>query len=172
MRIIITLLLVSLIFVILPISPCYSQKEIKSKEFTELTPLSAKDSMELANLPELTMPSWLKGPGGPELPPVVDNSTEIYWRPVFAQVGMECGQASGIGLGFTYAINRARNVAGSIEENQYTPHFTWNYANGGNGWYGVSYFHSFEIVKTLGTPNVTTYGGMFSPSPYNKWMTG
>jgi len=172
MRIINALPLLCLVLVISHLTPCYSQNEPIPPEFDGLTPLSAKDSMELANLPKLTMPSsWLES-GKPALPPVVDNSENIYWRPVFAQVGMECGQASGIGLGFTYAINRERNVSGSIEENQYTPHFPWNFANGGNGWYGVSYFHSFEIAKTLGIPNVVTYGGMFSPSPYNKWMTG
>ncbi|MCD4730035.1 MAG: hypothetical protein K8R74_05520, partial [Bacteroidales bacterium] len=167
-------ILATLTFIIFNILICNAQeqKEKVTDNFGLLKPLTAYDSIGLMNLPILTLPEGFNGESLPDLPPVVDNSTEIYWRPVFAQVGMECGQASGIGLGFTYAINRARNVAGNVEENQYTPHFTWNYANGGNGWYGVSYFHSFEIVKTLGTPNVITYGGMFSPDPHNSWMTG
>lgn len=159
-------------FVISLFSPAYSQKDKLPQQITKLTPLSPKDSMELANLPRLTIPLWLKGAMDTELPAIVDNSTNSYWRPVFAQVGLECGQASGIGLGFTYAINRERNLPGNVDENQYTPHFAWNFANGGQGWYGVSYFHSFEIARTLGVPNVVTYGGLFSPSPHNMWMTG
>ncbi len=172
MRTINIFLLASLLFIISSFSHSYSQKEIILQKYTELTPLSPKDSMNLANLPKLTMPSWLKGAQDPVLPTIVDNSTNIYWRPMYAQVGMECGQASGIGLAFTYAINRERNLSGEIDENQYTPHFPWNFANGGSGWYGVSYFHSFEIARTLGIPNIVTYGGLFSPSPHNMWMSG
>ncbi|MEZ5198633.1 MAG: T9SS type A sorting domain-containing protein [Bacteroidales bacterium] len=148
------------------------QKEKPTQGSAELAPLSKYDSIMLVNLPKLTLPESYKGAGKPELPMMVDNSTQVFWRPVFAQVALECGQASSIGLGFTYAINRERNVSGSDEENQYATHFTWNFTNGGNGWYGVSYFHSLEIVKTLGNPNVITYGGTTSPSPHNKWMSG
>jgi len=142
------------------------------KIYEEGKPLTLYDSIGLMNLPKLSYTESFKGKTPLTLPTQVDNSLLDYWRPVYAQVALECGQASGIGLGFTYAINRERNLSSSVEENQYTPHFTWNYANGGNGWYGVSYFHSFEIVKTLGNPNIITYGGMFSPSPYNSWMDG
>lgn len=142
------------------------------KKYEESKPLTLYDSIGLMNLPKLTLTESLKGKSPLTLPVEVDNSILEYWRPVYAQVALECGQASGIGLGFTYAINRERDLPSNIEDNQYTPHFTWNFTNGGNGWYGVSYFHSFEIVKTLGNPNVVTYGGMFSPSPHNMWMTG
>ena len=172
MRIINMQFLIGILLFTSLISSSYSQKEIISQEFAKLKPLSPKDSMELANLPKLTIPFWLKGAEDPVLPTIVDNSTNSYWRPVFAQVGMECGQASGIGMAFTYAINRERNLSGDIDENQYTPHFAWNFANGGQGWYGVSYFHSFEIARTLGIPNIITYGGLFSPLPHNMWMTG
>ncbi|MEZ5146597.1 MAG: T9SS type A sorting domain-containing protein [Bacteroidales bacterium] len=146
-------------------------QEKKPQSFAELAPLSVEDSINLVNLPELTLPSWLQGPDAITLPPVVDNSTNMYWRPVFAQVALECGQASGIGLGYTYAVNRERDLASNIEDNQYATHFTWNFGNGGEGWYGVSYFHSFEIVKTLGTPDVPTYGGM-SAGGGSRWMSG
>ena len=153
------------------VSSTYSQKEAMPSEFSELTPLSAKDSMELANLPELTMPSWLNGAEKLEMPGIVDNSINPYWRPVFAQVALECGQASGIGLGFTYEINRLRDLPSDDPDNQYATHFTWNFGNGGDGYYGVSYFHSFEIARTLGTPTVTTYGGM-STGGGSRWMSG
>ena len=101
----------------------------------------------------------------------LDNSINPYWRPVFAQVALECGQASGIGLGFTYEINRLRDLPSDDPDNQYATHFTWNFGNGGDGYYGVSYFHSFEIARTLGTPTVTTYGGM-STGGGSRWMSG
>ncbi|MCD4698708.1 MAG: hypothetical protein K8S16_20955, partial [Bacteroidales bacterium] len=41
----------------------------------------------------------------------------------------------------------------------------------GNGWYGVSYFHSFEIVKWEGNPSVEVYGGMYYGGP-ERWMSG
>lgn len=138
--------------------------------FEKLPKLSEKDSLALISLPELVMPEWLKG-NAKTLPHIVDNSEEIYWRPVFAQVQYECGQASGVGLGFTYAINRLRDLPSDEEENQYPSHFTWNFGNGGDGWYGVSYFHSFEIIKREGCPNVVDFGGMTGTGP-EMWMTG
>jgi len=79
------------------------KKKICFPNINDLAPLSVKDSFDLANLPALVLPEWLKGPNAPFLPYIVDNSINLYWRPVFAQVSMECGQASGVGLGFTYA---------------------------------------------------------------------
>ncbi|MCD4744675.1 MAG: hypothetical protein K8R58_00070, partial [Bacteroidales bacterium] len=137
-----------------------------------LKPLSVKDSILLSNLPELKLPEKYKGPDAPLLPPVVDNSQEIYWRPVFSQVGFECGQASGIGQNFTYEINSRRDLPSDIPDNQYPTHFCWNFGNGGDGYYGVSYFHSFQIVKTCGTPNVTDYGGSMSYGGPRRWMSG
>lgn len=143
----------------------------KPQSFSELSPLSVEDSVNLSNLPELTMPEYLNGDNIMTLPPIVDNSVNTYWRPVYAQVALECGQASGIGLVYTYEINRLRNLPSAEEENQYATHFTWNFGNGGQGWHGVSYFHSFEIVKTLGTPTVPVYGGMSSGGG-SRWMSG
>ncbi|GAB4323608.1 MAG: hypothetical protein Kow00127_16310 [Bacteroidales bacterium] len=161
-----------LIAVLFTASYIFGQEKTGTQPFgAELTPLSEYDSIQLVNLPELKMPDWLKGPNGPVLPPAVDNSTQIYWRPVFAQVALECGQASGIGMAYTYAVNRLRNLPSNVPENQYATHFTWNFGNGGEGWYGVSYFHSFEIVRTLGTPNVITYGGM-SAGGGSRWLSG
>ncbi len=148
-----------------------AQKETPPPGYENLPKLTAYDSIGLVNLPELTLPDWLKGPNKLNLPDVVDNSEQIYWRPVFAQVQYECGQASGVGLGFTYAINRLRNLPSNVEDNQYPSHFTWNFGNGGDGWYGVSYFHSFEIIKREGNPNVIDFGGMTGTGP-EMWMSG
>ncbi len=148
-----------------------AQKDLPPPGYGDLPKLTVQDSLGLVNLPELTLPDALKGPNAKDLPEVVDNSQEIYWRPVFAQVQYECGQACGVGLGYTYAVNRLRDLPSNVPENQYPSHFVWNFGNGGNGWYGVSYFHSFEIVKREGTPNVVDFGGMTGTGP-EMWMTG
>ncbi|MCD4695419.1 MAG: hypothetical protein K8S16_04180 [Bacteroidales bacterium] len=162
--------LVTITIVFLFISANTIAQKNKPTLGSELAPLSVYDSVSLVNLPVLKMPNWLKE-SGTDLPEVTDNSQQIYWRPVFNQSGLSCGQASGIGLGFTYGINRMRGVPGDVPENQYPTHYTWNFGHGGNGWYGVSYFHSFEIVKTGGTPNVDVYGGM-SAGGVERWMSG
>lgn len=159
------------VFLCLIVAETIAQKEKQPQHYKQLTPLSEADSIALSNLPELTLPEYFKGPNAPDLPAVVDNSQHIFWRPVFSQVAYECGQASSIGLGFNYEINRLRNLPSDIPENQYTAHFTWNFANGGDGWYGVSYFHSLEIVRLLGNPSVSTYGGM-SAGGSKRWMSG
>lgn len=152
-------------------SSLFAQKEMPPSGYENLPKLTVADSLGLVNLPELKLPEELKGPNAKLIPSIVENSEQIYWRPVFAQAQYECGQASGVGLGFTYAINHMRDLPSDEEENQYPTHFTWNYGNGGNGWYGVSYFHSFEIIKREGCPNVIDFGGMTGTGP-EMWMTG
>ncbi|MCD4737171.1 MAG: hypothetical protein K8R53_14095, partial [Bacteroidales bacterium] len=140
--------------------------------YVELPGISAEDSVALCNLPELVVPMEYLGENPPLLPPVVDNSTQIFWRPVFNQVGYECGQASGIAHNFTYQINRLRELPSDIPENQYPTHFCWNFGNGGDGYYGVSYFHSFEIVRTLGIMDVAEYGGTMHFGGPKRWISG
>jgi PKD repeat protein len=161
--------LVSCIFSCFLLAGLHAQKEQYNVE--DLPKLSFIDSLALANLPELTLPESLKGPNAPLLPTVVDNSINMYWRPVFAQSALECGQASGVSLGFTYEINRLRDLPSNVPENQYPAYFVWNFGHGGEGYYGVSYFHSFEIIRVNGTPTVETYGGMTAGGP-TRWMNG
>jgi PKD repeat protein len=166
-----SILLSGLFLFVLSIGNLWSQEKNYWQNHQDLPPLSKEDSIGLSGYPKLVLPEWFKGPKAPLLPLMVDNSQNIHWRPVFAQVGLECGQASGVGLGFTYALNRERNLPSNLPENQYATHFTWNFGNGGSGWYGVSYFHSFEIIRTLGNPSVAVYGGM-SAGGGSRWMTG
>jgi hypothetical protein len=134
-----------------------------------LKAMTPQEEFQLMHLPELTLPD-----GYPlrDLPAVVDNSTLPYMRPVFNQDGLCCGQAAGIGYGFTYEIDRERDLDASLTENQYPTHFSWNFMNGGNGWYGVSYLHSFQILKEYGMPDVVDYGGTLSYGGDQRWMSG
>ena len=135
----------------------------------QLKALTMQEELQLMNLPELKMPP---GYANRDLPAVVDNSTQPCMRPVFNQAGLSCGQAAGIAYGFTYEIDRARNLDASLLANQYPTHFAWNFMNGGNGWYGVSYLHSFQILKEYGMPNAVDYGGTLSYGGSQRWMSG
>jgi hypothetical protein len=130
--------------------------------------LTQQDAVYSASLPLLSIP---KNHPVRDLPAIHDNSQSPYLRPVFGQNGACCGQASGIAYNFTYEINRARNLSSADSVNQYPSHFTWNFMNGGYGYYGVSYLHSFEIVKWLGNPNVPDYGG-FDEGEGIHWISG
>jgi len=143
-----------------------NRDEELSKHLKALTP---EDEILLKNLPVKTIPAGYQP--SRDLPDVVDNSQYIYMRPAYNQADYACGQASLIGYNFTYEMARIRDVAADNPDNQYPTHFAWNFMNGGNGYYGVSYLHSAQILKTCGTPNVTTYGGM-AAGGYTRWMSG
>lgn len=133
--------------------------------------LSQQELMSLKSMPPLPVPPLYDGPDAPVLPPSLDNSQHPFFRPVFNQAGYSCGQATFTSHNFTYEINRLRNLPSNLPDNQYPTHFSWNWINGGNGWYGGSYFHTGELLKHVGTPNVTTYGGM-SEGGGTRWMSG
>jgi len=146
----------------------YAQEECREGAYA-LSPLTAQDELQLQCLPELKMPP---GYGNRDLPYMVDNSTQIYMRPVYNQDGLCCGQASAIGYNFTYEMSRERDLNASLIQNQYPTHFAWNFMNGGEGWYGVSYLHSLQILKEYGMPNVVDYGGTLSYGGPKRWMSG
>lgn len=112
--------------------------------------LTKQDSILASKIPELTLPDPYRERMGRDLPAVVNNAKLPFMRPVFSQTNYaNCGQSSAIGYNYTYEINRARGTRADTESNQYTPQFSWNFMNGGDGWYGVSYFHSFDILKKV-----------------------
>jgi hypothetical protein len=118
--------------------------------------IHGQDSLWLSNIEELTLPEIFKSQ---ELPYAIDNSALPYFRPIFNQTGASCGQAAGIAYNFTYEMCRKRNISADQLINQFPSHFAYNFMNY-NGYYGVNYMHSFEILRTLGTPNVEEYGGI------------
>jgi len=133
--------------------------------------MSQTDSAYLSGLPELPVPDIYRGPNAPLMPYALDNSTQDCFRPAYNQAGYSCGQAALVGYNYTYEINRVRELPGNLPDNQYTTHFTWNFWNAGNQYGGVSYFTSMEIMKYVGNPNVTDYGGMATGGE-KRWMTG
>ncbi len=136
-------------------------------KYPEGPALSRQDSILMARIPEKSLPPDFNRT---TLPPVVDNSTLPYLRPVFGQDGPSCGQAAMVGYNFTYEINCIRDLPADEPQNQYPTHFTWNFQNGGQGWYGVSYFHSIEMLRQCGNMNVLEYGGLFDDGI--RWIDG
>jgi hypothetical protein len=151
---------------LLPQSFSFQPQLIDSKVSPFL--FSSSDSIMFASLPSLTQDDIVYKSG---LPFALDNSTQPYFRPLFDQVSLECGQYAGIAFNFTYEINCARNTSALLPENQFPTHYTFNFMNGGFGWTGVSYIHSFEIAKANGHPNVMDYGGMNQGGP-GMWISG
>jgi hypothetical protein len=162
------------LIIILILSITVQAQKSAFKEYDKHNRIQQQDRIFLSKLPSLHLPpDYYENKD--VFPVTVDNSEQSCWRPVFAQVDYECGQASGIGLAYTYEINRLRGLPSNVSANQYPPHYAWNWGNGGEGWYGVSYFHSFEMLKFGGVPNVSTYGGMYIGDEEYRvkhWMTG
>ena len=135
--------------------------------FVAPPPMSKADQEKLSQIPEFKMPEINRNRS---LPYMVDNSTLSYFRPLIAQVGLECGQSSSIGIMFTYELNFKRNANGSLPENQIPTHFTYNFLNNGSD-AGVNYYETFEIVRQAGSPSVADYGGMSDGGP-SRWISG
>ncbi|MEZ5198155.1 MAG: T9SS type A sorting domain-containing protein [Bacteroidales bacterium] len=130
--------------------------------------ISQSDSIALTNLPELKADIFkLKT----DLPDHLDNSIQPYFRDLFEQQASECGQYAAISFNLTYELAYRRNVSAMIPDNQFPTHYAYNFMNGGNGWHGVNYFHSYEIARTNGHPNVVDYGGLATGGP-SRWLSG
>lgn len=132
----------------------------------KLRKLTKEDYRKIEQTPKLTLPeNYQKA----SLPPIVDNSKNKYFRSIFNQKDGCCGQASGVGYNFTYAINFARNLAANTTQNQYPTHFTYNFLNGGED-NGSFYFDGWEIINANGCPNVSKYGSMYKE--LTNWVSG
>lgn len=149
----------------------YSGKVEKKdgKVYINGLPLFTEEDFEaFEDIPKLSLPGSAKTRN---LPEVVDNSARPWFRPIFDQVSLECGQASGVAYTFTYEINRLRDLPSNIIDNQYPTHYVYNWPGGGSG-YASSFFDSWNIIKYTGTPNVVEYGGSLSYGGSARWMDG
>ena len=150
-------------------SPDGKKQIIDGRLFIDGLPVfTEEDLAPFADLPQLTMTPASRGR---DLPVTVDNSQKPWFRPIFDQVALECGQASAVSYTFTYEINRLRDLPANIPDNQYVSHFVYNWSGNGNGQAGA-FFDSWDIVKHVGTPNVPDYGGSLSYGGSARWMSG
>lgn len=146
----------------------YSQNSFETLYHENIRPLIGKeDSVWFMNLPELKMDAHHRNH---ILPPFVNNAELPYFPPIFNQIGPSCGQAAGVSYLFTYEMCRARNVPAADSTNSFPSHFVFNFMTY-NGWYGVSYLHSFEVLRMLGSPSIAQYGGM-AIDDGRLWLTG
>lgn len=132
-------------------------------------PLSQQDADVLSYIEEATISDEYRGL---ILPDSIDNSQREWFRPIFSQTFYpNCMQSTSIAYNFTYEMCRLRGLSALNEDNQYGPHFSWNFFNGGNGWYGVNYLQTMDVLKYHGTPTVTDYGGFYNGGG-ERWMSG
>ncbi|HNQ68912.1 MAG TPA: T9SS type A sorting domain-containing protein [Bacteroidales bacterium] len=143
-----------------------SQNNYKS---VEPQPLSHQDEQLLLSLPDLIMPESYKSKS---IPYKVDHSESPHFRDMFAQSGMSCGQASSTGICFTYEMNAARDLNADVNSHLYPTGFVYNWDAGDWGSSGVSYYHTLEVLRMVGTPNQEEYGGTIDAGGNLRWMTG
>jgi len=127
----------------------------------------SSDDAALNSLPRLTLPA---GYASRPLPAKKDNSRVIYFSGIYNQEVWNCNQACSIWTMFTYEINYLRNLNSSLTENQYSPMAVYNLLNYGNGSNGVSYFDSWNLVKSNGIPGNPDFSAYSQNSQI--WMTG
>lgn len=160
---------ISSLLTILFISGTLFCQELTIPQTAEPPALSLAELDALKKVPILKLPEQYKSKS---LPGIVDNSTQPYMRQVFQQHMYCCGQAAGVAYNFTYEMDRMRDIPANTDDNLYPTHFTWNWMNSGYGYYGVSFLHSFQVLKHCGNMNVTDYGGSLSFGGESRWISG
>ncbi len=110
-------------------------------------------------------------------PVSIDNSTAAWFPPVVDQGAKEsCGNATGIGYGFSYEINASRAAAGKDSSNQYPFCATYDFLNEGcescdpNKTYYRHFIPAWKIAQENGIPVVRDFGTPDLNS--TRWMTG
>lgn len=132
-------------------------------------PLTTQDADVLRHIEEVTLPDAYRNKS---LPQYIDNSQKDWFRPIFSQTSFpNCMQSTSIAYSFTYEMCRLRNLSAQNEDNQYGTHFAWNFFNGGNGWFGVNYLQTMDVLQYHGVPTVTEYGGFYYGEG-ERWMSG
>ncbi len=124
------------------------------------------DSLRMAQLPKLSLPQHLKSSS---LPYQVDNSQTSHFPPIIFQYGYSCHQAASVGYVLTYELNALRGLDASHTANRYPPFFTWTMMNKGDIDFGVSYFESFDLIKSVGCPTWADWGSLYNAT---RWMSG
>jgi len=117
----------------------------------------------------------------PELPENVWNHKLKYFPPWFYdQFSLpNCGQASAVYNCLSYEFNRALNREAD-SSTIFSPTFSYNFLSEGNGWFGVSSFNSWNLIKSQGNPSVEIFNEIYpNDSTYlsdeargKYWMSG
>lgn len=125
-----------------------------------------------------SVPDIYYSDAAPELPETVLNHKLKYFpKHIYNQFNLpNCGQASGIYNCLSYEFNRLLDLEAD-SSNTLSPTHVFHFYSGGDGYFGVSTFDSWNIIKSQGTPTVSdfiepeysdhleTYRGV-------KWMNG
>ncbi|HBS87634.1 MAG: hypothetical protein A2W91_15330 [Bacteroidetes bacterium GWF2_38_335] len=111
------------------------------------------------NVPQYHIPDIYYTEFAPELPATVNNRLSPFFPPDFYKQNLSnCNQAAGHYYCLTYQFNRLLNrTADSLS--CFSPNYTYNFLNGGNGWYGASTFDTWNIVKSQGNPTEAIFDG-------------
>lgn len=108
---------------------------------------------------------------GNDLPSLVDNSKAPYFREIFKQNDGSCGDASGVGIVFTYEINAARKLPADTPENLYPYFYTYQFLNDGGTTESGDPHQGWKIIQENGIPNLKEYGDVTVGFP-TRWVSG
>lgn len=129
-------------------------------------------------IPNYPIPAIYYTDSAPELPDNVWNQQSEYFPPWFySQPLADCGQASGLYYCLSYEFNRLLNRAAD-STTIFTPTYTYNFLNEGNGWYGVSTFDSWNLNKSQGNMMMSEFNQLPRQNNYERrdrgqnWMDG
>ncbi len=154
MKKIFPLLLASLFSGVLSITP-----RVVAQSVTDVTPLLLPEALKSRTLPE-----------------GVDNFVSPWFPPVYSQLWFpNCQQASGVYHAYTYAINLARHDTANTPNHQMAANFTFNFYDG-ESQDGVSFLHSYQLIKEAGNPSITDFGddhvvgGLYWMNGYEKYL--
>ncbi len=116
-------------------------------------------------IPPYPVPEIYYTDEAPELPENVWNHKLKYFPPWFYDQNdlPNCGQASGVYNCLSYEFNRLLNRFAD-SSTIFAPTYSYNILCEGNGWYGVSAFDSWNLIKSQGCPVLLNYDEIYSPS--------
>jgi len=146
------LFILTFIFILIE-SHCFSQAT--NKEYNKQKKVENAIKEISSRLPVLKLPPDYDPK---TLPSYVDNSKLIFFPEITNQLTFpSCQQESGVYYNYTYETDRQRNIPADIPENKYPSHYTWNYLNN-EGWNGLNFLYSFDVIKKQGIPSIADYG--------------
>jgi len=129
-------------------------------------------------IPNYPVPEIYYTDSAPELPDNVWNQQSEYFPPWFYNQPLaDCGQASGLYYCLSYEFNRLLNRTAD-STTIFTPTYTYNFLNEGNGWYGVSTFDSWNLNKSQGNMMLSEFNQLpskdviFRRDRGQNWMDG